>query len=798
MIKKWTARLLAVALVASALTVVSIAADDPRPASAASGADFDPGNIISDANFYAAGSMTLDNVQSFLNQQVPSCRASSGPACLKSYTMDTFTRQDSGARCGTYPGGPGQSAAAVIYNVAQICGISPKVLLVLLEKEQGIVTSSAPTAYMYRSATGYGCPDTAACDAQYYGFFNQVYGAALQFKRYAATPTSWSYQAGRTNNIFYHPNASCGTKPVYIQNQATASLYIYTPYTPNAAALANMYGTGDSCSAYGNRNFFRIYTDWFGSTTGGGSPYGYVDTAAAGFRQVTVSGWAVDPDSAAPIRVDFYVDGRGAASTVAGNDYPSLAGVLGKGNTAHGFSANITGMSAGRHSVCSYAINVGTGVNTLLDCREFVVRTGDPFGYVDSVSASAGSLTVKGWVVDPDTADPITARVTVDGRQVSSQIASGEVPGLPAVYPGWGTRHAFESTVTGVSGGSHRVCVQGVNVGAGSTVDVACQTVVMASGAPSLFLDEVSMGSPGKLLVRGWAIDPDTVDPVRVHVYVDGALSTKVTADVSKASLATAFPGYGDKHAFSVPVAGLSAGTHSVCVYAINVGAGGNAVRCADVAAPTGSPRLFLDQAQGTALGQITVRGWSFDPDVVDPVRVHLYLDGRLVTKVTADVAKASLGTSFPGYGEKHAFTATLTGVGPGAHTLCTYAINVGGGGNTVDCRTVSAVTGSPSMLLDEVSSPSAGAVLARGWTIDPDTVDPLRVHVYVDGLLQTKVTADVEKSSLGTAFPAFGPRHQFSASVAGLAAGQHSVCLYSINVGAGANTVVCSPVMVR
>ena len=25
---------------------------------------------------------------------------------------------------------------------------------------------------------GYGCPDTAACDAQYYGFFNQVYSAA--------------------------------------------------------------------------------------------------------------------------------------------------------------------------------------------------------------------------------------------------------------------------------------------------------------------------------------------------------------------------------------------------------------------------------------------------------------------------------------------------------------------------------------------------------------------------------------------------------------------------------------------
>jgi hypothetical protein len=55
---------------------------------------------------------------------------------------------------------------------------------------------------------------------------------------------------------------------VFIENQATAGLYNYTPYTPNDAALNNMYGTGDACSSYGNRNFWRIYTDWFGNPNG--------------------------------------------------------------------------------------------------------------------------------------------------------------------------------------------------------------------------------------------------------------------------------------------------------------------------------------------------------------------------------------------------------------------------------------------------------------------------------------------------------------------------------------------------
>jgi hypothetical protein len=54
---------------------------------------------------------------------------------------------------------------------------------------------------------------------------------------------------------------------VRIRNQATANLYNYTPYQPNEAALASLYGDGDECSAFGNRNFWRIFTDWFGDPT---------------------------------------------------------------------------------------------------------------------------------------------------------------------------------------------------------------------------------------------------------------------------------------------------------------------------------------------------------------------------------------------------------------------------------------------------------------------------------------------------------------------------------------------------
>ena len=48
---------------------------------------------------------------------------------------------------------------------------------------------------------------------------------------------------------------------VNIRNLATSALYRYTPYQPNAATLA---GGSNSCSAYGNLNFYRLFEDWFG------------------------------------------------------------------------------------------------------------------------------------------------------------------------------------------------------------------------------------------------------------------------------------------------------------------------------------------------------------------------------------------------------------------------------------------------------------------------------------------------------------------------------------------------------
>ncbi|TFD50794.1 hypothetical protein E3T55_08325 [Cryobacterium frigoriphilum] len=332
---------LVVALIVMIGTLVAVDTASNSPAAqAASGEGFNAGNIISDSIFYNSGTMSAADIQSFLNSKVANC--ASGYTCLKDYRADSTSQPARAAGCAAFAGRSGLSAAQIISEVSTACSINPQTLLVLLEKEQGLVTRTSPTDGIYRKATGYGCPDTAVCDSVYYGFFNQVYNAAFQFKKYQASPGGRGYQAGRTNTIQWHPNAGCGSSQVYIQNQATAGLYLYTPYRPNQAALNNMYGSGDGCSSYGNRNFYRIFTDWFGATQGV-APHGEMvalyNTGALGLavtgpfvssigvEQLFQSGWAYWSESSGAFLVAGAIGNtyRDKSGTSGGLGFPVAA-----------------------------------------------------------------------------------------------------------------------------------------------------------------------------------------------------------------------------------------------------------------------------------------------------------------------------------------------------------------------------------------------------------------------------------------------------------------------------------------
>ena len=244
----------AVSAVAAGLTLVPAAAvaESPTP--------FYPGYIISDDSFFNPDAMTAGQIQSFLDDRP--CHPKDNAPCLADIRMNSPAQPASDERCTAMPARKKEPASSIIARVAKACTISPRVLLVLLQKEQSLLTT--PSVSGYQKATGYACPDTAACDTRYFGFFNQVYRAAWQFREYTVHPGDWRYTVGG-NTIQYHPEAACGASTVTILNQATANLYNYTPYQPNEATLKSPKGPGDGCSAFGNLNFSRLYSAWFGS-----------------------------------------------------------------------------------------------------------------------------------------------------------------------------------------------------------------------------------------------------------------------------------------------------------------------------------------------------------------------------------------------------------------------------------------------------------------------------------------------------------------------------------------------------
>lgn len=298
-----------------ALTVSAIAVSFAMTpiAFAATATNFNAGHIIDDSVFTSKNSLSAPQIQDFLNSKVPDCdsdgsepseygggtraqyAASQGVStpfiCLKDYSENGYT------------------SAQIIYNTAQEFSVNPQVLIVLLQKEQGLVTDEWPFPSQYKTATGYGCPDTEPCDSQYYGLTNQLRWSARMFRAIINGSPDWytPYILGN-NYIKWHPDFlnqttnkwedRCGGTTVNIENRATQALYNYTPYQPNIAALGAGYGNGDGCSSYGNRNFYLYFSDWFGATTG--------PDYAASFKSAKL----FTDSSKAPSSVVPYINGK--------------------------------------------------------------------------------------------------------------------------------------------------------------------------------------------------------------------------------------------------------------------------------------------------------------------------------------------------------------------------------------------------------------------------------------------------------------------------------------------------------
>jgi hypothetical protein len=318
-------------------------------------------------------------------------------------------------------------------------------------------------------------------------------------------------------------------------------------------------------------------------------PYGHSDALTLVPGSLVSRGWVYDPDSTDAVQVSHTVDGTPLVSVPANGSRPDIGTRYPAYGAYRGYSSavDLSTVAEGSHTVCAVATNIDAGKDLSMACTTGVVRH-TPFGSFDSLVQTPTALTLGGWAIEPDVAGPATITGTLDGKEIPSVQASGERADIARLYPINGSAHGFATTLpVPASEGNHTVCLTITNVGAGPVAPAKCRTIAVTHKPVGRF-DVVNL-TKAQVTVRGWAVDPDTVDAILIHVRIDGALAGRSLANQGRSDVARNYPAYGAAHGYRyTPTAVLKKGVHNVCVYAINTGAGsGNSIlACRKVSVP--------------------------------------------------------------------------------------------------------------------------------------------------------------------------------------------------------------------
>ena len=163
---------------------------------------FNPTSVITDEEFNDPYAMSCSDIQDFLNAR---------PGVLKGYVVD------------------GKKASQIICEQANRFGVNPRLILVLLQKEQGLLAEPQPTQYAFDWATG--------CAPGYdeaKGFANQVECSARTFRnRFDTVPL------GAVVDGVIATNRATTAMYRYNNNQQGNETFwtIWTRYWPRSAAI---------------------------------------------------------------------------------------------------------------------------------------------------------------------------------------------------------------------------------------------------------------------------------------------------------------------------------------------------------------------------------------------------------------------------------------------------------------------------------------------------------------------------------------------------------------------------------
>ncbi|KKW45208.1 MAG: Hemagglutinin-related protein [Parcubacteria group bacterium GW2011_GWA2_56_7] len=184
---------------------------------------FNPNFLISDTEFTDRFALDVGQIYSILQRGM----------------LGSFVTPDIDGRV--------RHAADIIWRAGQRNGISPKVILTMLQKEQSLIEDPEPATSQFDWAMGYGVCDACTHETpeiqRWRGFAKQINSATLQLAEgylgdlLTVGQTVAGFSPGKPSRV--------DDEVVVPANNATAALYTYTPHL------------------HGNQNFVNIFQRYF-------------------------------------------------------------------------------------------------------------------------------------------------------------------------------------------------------------------------------------------------------------------------------------------------------------------------------------------------------------------------------------------------------------------------------------------------------------------------------------------------------------------------------------------------------
>jgi cellulase/cellobiase CelA1 len=408
--------------------------------------------------------------------------------------------------------------------------------------------------------------------------------------------------------------------------RATAGKRAAVVVEPDSLAMLS----DSRCTAALDQQRFRILGHEVAAFTAAGVP-AYLDAGNSNWVAPTVMAQRLD---AAGVR-----DARGFFTNVA-NYYPTAQ--------EQSYAEQVSALTGGSHYVIDTSRN-GTGWR-----GTWCNAPGAGLGTTPRVVADGSALDALLWVKTPGASD-------------------GTCNGGPAAGTWWS---AYAQALV------RSARLDPPAPAAGGTASAA------PAHTPVLAFQRAGVSRTG-IAVSGWSVDADgPTAAVQVAVSVDGGPATMLAADRRRAGLVGLPSGAGTAHGWSTTVPG-SAGSHDVCVVAMNLGAGvdGTAV-CRTVTVPARAPSGTVRAVSASSEGRVDVAGRVVDRDHAgSAVTVTVLVDGVRTAWFAADAAGSDAAS---GAGASSYRFAAQVDSPSGSHRVCVTATGLSAPGDAViGCRTV-------------------------------------------------------------------------------------------------------------